>query len=327
MFINNKYIKDYDSRLLEFENILINKLSIYINETLKDNYNNENKIVNSDIYNVSLSSIKNWYKENSLKTYKLVYSKKDRNNILAKYVNTFNKCQEYYFYCINKTIDSSQLKCNGLSKIKKLVRTNSDIFKNLSFIEKSLLVYFKVNIHNELTWEQYKVKSNNFSDYEYLNNLNCINNKQEILKYIFGIVINDLKKFHKKEFKKMLHEIIGMNNEVTWYDAQNMLQEDERYQCLIEKDREELFNIYIESLFSKIELDFIIFINNSNFITSESNIDNTYEFDNILSKLNKDIRGKRMMKYPERRDKLIKKRIKELKHINNLQSKNRNKYY
>jgi len=131
-----------------------------------------------------------------------------------------------------------------------------------------------------------------------------------------------MRKNKKKEYKYLLAEKIGMNQDISWYDAQNILQYDKRYQNLLEEDRELIFKNYINGLFEKIEFDFNNLLKESAFITKDTLLDDI-SIKELINLLNSDLRARRMAKYPEKRDKYIRARVKSLKLMHDKQMKER----
>jgi hypothetical protein len=116
----------------------------------------------------------------------------------------------------------------------------------------------------------------------------------------------------KKALSNLYAERIGLNQEFTWYDAQKQLQSDNRFKEVQAADREILFNDYIADLQERIIGEFTRFLNETTIINKDTPTEGPL-FKEAINKLNQDIRCQRMYKQPDKRDKLVRARIKSLK--------------
>jgi hypothetical protein len=92
-----------------------------------------------------------------------------------------------------------------------------------------------------------------------------------------------------------------------------MLQNDQRFKDVQEKDRELLFMEYSVYIQEKIIQEFTQFLENNPLITKDSPLEDP-GFKELVNKLNLDIRCERMSKHPDKRDKLIRSKIRGLKY-------------
>ncbi len=104
-------------------------------------------------------------------------------------------------------------------------------------------------------------------------------------KELFKDFIFNLKKIKKSAFKHLLAEKIGLNHEMTWHDAQHIMQTDHRFKEVNEKDREDLFNRYMEYVQEEVVHEFQRLLDESNFITKDSATEGP-EFKDLITRLN-----------------------------------------
>lgn len=285
--INNLINNYFENRRKQFESFLL--FNLFSNHQY------------DSLIKLTLLEIKNKFKIINISVYQLVINAYERKSLLNKFLNYFNYFVDFYHFC-SKDEDNSSM---------NIVKTPSKVF-NLHNIPKIFfLLFLKQNISSEISWEESLKKFNDYDQFEYKDYLSLPDKKE-----IFSSVILDLRSYHKQQYRQLLAEKIGMNNEINWYDAQMTMQNDKRYKAVLEKDREEIFTQYTEKLFNKIESDFIQLVEEAEYINKNTNID-TNDYELILYKLSKDIRGKRMMKYPERRDKHIKAKVRRLNKFTN----------
>ena len=296
---------------------------------------------------IESKEIKYYYKKTNPKLYSTLLQKKQRKKIIENFSLNLNKIILFRRYCNSKEernmksfvqeIENSKLSINREGKQTKETKKNlikyfnysenqnsscnfinlltdathpvakslKDYLMTFSFTEESFLIFLKENILKEISWEE-TLKKKLLENFEYKEFIPLERQKE-----IFSLLITDMRRHHKLKYKELLLEKIGYNNELTWHDAQNLLQSEERFRRVLEEDRKKIFEEYIESLFSKIESEFINLVEESEFITKDINVDG-YDFDKVVARLAMDVRGKRMMKFPERRDKHIKAKVRRL---------------
>lgn len=104
-------------------------------------------------------------------------------------------------------------------------------------------------------------------------------------KEIFKDFIHNLKKKKRAAFKILLAEKIQLNHEMTWHDAQHIMQTDTRFKEVNEKDREELFNRYMEYVQEEVVREFQRLLDESTFITKDSPTEGP-AFKDLITRLN-----------------------------------------
>lgn len=115
-----------------------------------------------------------------------------------------------------------------------------------------------------------------------------------------------------KQFRQLMEEKIGLNWEMNKYDAQQIMQTDPRYKTLQDKDREDMYTNYMKEVFERMDIEFNQFLNETPIITKDSPSEGE-EYKEIIKQLNSDVRCSRLSKFPDRRDKMIRARIKTLR--------------
>jgi hypothetical protein len=223
-------------------------------------------------------------------SYKLITSKTEKKQIINQFLEDMKKLLIQH----KKLPDSL-----GSGDRKKFLESE------LSISEFENLLKEKIN-KNEISWEE---ASRKFSTDPRWKNENINESKRiELFKdYMFNLRENK-----KKEYRKLLQEKVGLNEDIRWHDAQHLLQNDERYREVQLPDRERIFTDYMTYVQEKIVEELTTFCNETPLITKDIPTDGP-EFKTFVNKLNYDIRFQRMYKHPDRRDKIIKNRIKFLK--------------
>jgi hypothetical protein len=124
---------------------------------------------------------------------------------------------------------------------------------------------------------------------------------------------------NKRSYVALLENKVGLNQDITWHDVQHLLQYEPVYQSIQHKEREELFTQYRNSIYDKILSQFEECVNErSDIINKDTPIEGS-EYNDVLKKLASDVRCMRIEKYPDKRDKIIRNRIKALKYKYNKQ--------
>jgi len=246
--------------------------------------------------NTSYKSVKKLIKSDPI--YKLIPSKTEKKSIINQHIDEMKKLLK---------------QCNKVFPHDEIYNTNSlDIQEKKKLLEKELaisdfenLLKEKIN-KNEVSWEESLRKFGN--EIRWKNeNIDDVKKMEIFKEYMFNLRENK-----KKEFRKLLQDKIGLNQEVKWHDAQHLLQNDERFREVQVRDREVIFTEYMTFVQERIAEEFAKFIEECELITKDLPTDGI-EFKNFVNKLNYDIRFQRMYKHPDKRDKLIKNRIKFLK--------------
>jgi len=168
----------------------------------------------------------------------------------------------------------------------------------------------------EISWEEAQTKLS--TEERWKSTKLTLERKREL----FREFMFDLHKLKLKQYKQLLHEKIGLNYEINRYDAQHIMQSDPRYQGVQEKDREEIYNNYVAFVFEQMDIELNRYLHETDLITKDSPTEGE-EFKELIRKLNVDVRCSRLSKFPDKRDKLIRSRIKSLKNSFDKQRKGR----
>lgn len=225
--------------------------------------------------------------------YKLIPSKTEKKSIINQYLDDMKKLlkQHKKMFTSDPIID--------INDKKKYLETE------LAISEFEILLKDKINIH-EISWEEAFRKLGNDNRWK---NPNLSDTKRM---EIFMDYMLNLRENKKKDYRKLLQDKIGLNQEIKWHDAQHMLQNDERYRNVQPKNREDIFTEYMAYVQEKIVEEYAMFLDECVLITKDLPTDGL-EFKIFVNKLNYDIRFQRMYKHPDKRDKMIKNKIKTLK--------------
>jgi hypothetical protein len=140
------------------------------------------------------------------------------------------------------------------------------------------------------------------------------NLEEEILQKIFKLYIGNLVMKQKDEFNQLLNEYVQYNVDISWGDAQRMMQYDVRYQNIMPSEREVIFREYRDNIYNRVLSQFENLVNErEDLITKDIPLEG-YEYNKILINLRNDPRGQRIERYPDKRDKIIRAKVKELRH-------------
>ena len=142
-----------------------------------------------------------------------------------------------------------------------------------------------------------------------------INNlEEEILQKIYKLYIGNLVMKQKDEFNQLLNEYIKYNVDIPWGEAQRMMQYDMRYQNIMPSEREAMYREYRDNIYNRVLSQFENLVNErEDLITKDTPLEG-YEYNKLLISLREDPRGQRIERYPDKRDKIIRAKVKELKH-------------
>ena len=161
-------------------------------------------------------------------------------------------------------------------------------------------------IKQEISWEEAQIKLSN--DERWKNPILSYERKMELFKEFKF----DLHKLKLKQYSQLLHEKLGLNYEINRYDAQHIMQSDPRYQGVQENEREEIYNNYVAYVFEQMDIELNRYLQETDLVTKDSPTEGD-EFKELIRKLNSDVRCSRLSKFPDKRDKAIRARIKSLK--------------
>ena len=144
---------------------------------------------------------------------------------------------------------------------------------------------------------------------ESINNL-----EEEILQKIYKLYIGNLVMKQKDEFNQLLNEVVQYNVDIPWGEAQRMMQYDIRYQNIMPTEREGMYREYRDNIYNRVLSQFETLVNErEDLITKDTPLEG-YEYNKILINLREDPRAQRIERYPDKRDKIIRAKVKELKH-------------
>lgn len=225
--------------------------------------------------------------------YKLITSKSERKSIIKLYLEEMKKIKSH-----SKKYTIEPFGDYETKKRKIEIDVSEDEFKNL----------MREKIKSEIFWEEAERK---YGNEERWKNPNLTQDRKiELFKdYIFN-----MREIRKNQYKNLLQEKIVLNQEITWHEAQHMLQKDERFREVHLKDRELLFLEHMAYVQEKITQEFSTFLDHTNLINKDSPTEGI-PFRDLVSLLSSDLRCQRMYKHPDKRDKLIRMKIKTLKFL------------
>ena len=140
------------------------------------------------------------------------------------------------------------------------------------------------------------------------------NLEEEILQKIYKLYIGNLVMKQKDEFNQLLNEYIQYNVDIPWGEAQRMMQYDVRYQNIMPSEREAMYRDYRDNIYNRVLSQFENLVNErEDLITKDTPLEG-YEYNKLLISLRNDPRAQRIERYPDKRDKIIRAKDKELKH-------------
>lgn len=267
--------------------------------TLMNTYNSQVlSIIHSQKEGISLLELRNSIKNQE--SYRKINKKTDRVWILSRFNHYLNLYIDFirFSYKIHK--ENTDLVTSSSNFLKTSLNYRSTpIYKGF------FLVFLKERLKKEIKIDDFK---ENFKEYDYIDLLS-----EEDKEEIYGISILDIRNHHKKDFFLLLKQRIGYGVNVKWSEVQMIFQEDPRFQMVLEKEREDFFNIYIKNMTKRIENDFKDLVYKVKYEDYKENegVDDVFEY--YIQRISLDIRGKRMMMFPYMRDKIIKERIRSMK--------------
>jgi hypothetical protein len=143
----------------------------------------------------------------------------------------------------------------------------------------------------------------------------AVNNlEEEMLQKIYKVYIGNLVMKQKDEFNQLLNEYIQYNVDIPWGEAQRMMQYDMRYQNIMPSEREGMYREYRDNIYNRVLSQFETLVNErEDLITKDTPLEG-YEYNKLLINLRSDPRAQRIERYPDKRDKIIRAKVKELLH-------------
>ena len=210
-----------------------------------------------------------------------------------------------------------------MKKLKKISLTTSSITPSRNnllvlqneFNKNEFTKLLSEKISKEIPFEEAKNK--------YQDDIRWKNVDNNTAKELFMQFIDKMQQINKENFISLLNEQIGLNEMITWHDAQMKLQGDIRYKRVQEKDRETIFTTFKNEIFNKIIFQFEQLCEERKDLINQ---DTPYEgegYNEIIKELGKDMRGSKMVNYPDKRDKIIREKVKNMKNKYNKEHKDK----
>ena len=140
------------------------------------------------------------------------------------------------------------------------------------------------------------------------------NLEEEMLQKIYKVYIGNLVMKQKDEFNQLLNEYIQYNVDIPWGEAQRMMQYDTRYQNIMPSEREGMYREYRDNIYNRVLSQFENLVNEKEGVITKDTPLEGYEYNKLLMSLRDDPRAQRIERYPDKRDKIIRAKVKELKH-------------
>lgn len=219
--------------------------------------------------------------------YKLISSKQERMEIIKDFISE-----------IQKLISHTK-------NLGEIISNKKDI--EIKIAEEDYRKFLFENIKFEISWEEANKK---FSNNNIFNDPNLTAEKRMTL---FKDFIFTMKETKKKLLRDLFEEKIGLNQDITWHETQHMLQNEKKFRDVIDNDRELLFNEYKAYVQQQVLSEFHQFLAETPLVTKDSPIEGQL-FMNLIAKLNSDTRFQRLGRNPDKRDKFLREKIKNLKY-------------
>ena len=282
----------------------------------------------------TIDHIKNVLKQK--KEYLSISSKTERNDIIKEYlekVKNFIKNRNDHFEAKKKEEEEKRKleeQNKDLKVSKKYIKNIKEILKNdkkepitknmpLNYTtikdleyNNHILIFKKFlseKIKRRIPYEEAIQLFIKEYGKESINNL-----EEEILQKIYKLYIGNLVMKQKDEFNQLLNEVVQYNVDIPWGEAQRMMQYDIRYQNIMPTEREGMYREYRDNIYNRVLSQFETLVNErEDLITKDTPLEG-YEYNKILINLREDPRAQRIERYPDKRDKIIRAKVKELKH-------------
>lgn len=243
--------------------------------------------------NTTIEHIKSALK--SHKEYLIIPSKTERNQILTEYLDRMKSL--------------IAIKTQGFLSLDLINNAHSDNIVVKLQLEYDIREFNKMLmeiIRYEMTYEEAMTKLE--KDLRWWK-INDEGQRKELFKAYMTTMITQ----HHNDYRQLLEEKIGLNEEITWHDAQHLLQRDLKYKNVQEKEREAIFNEYKADMLNRIMNQFEMLIEERSDIVNKDSPTEGIKYDALLNVLNSDIRAQRTMRHPDKRDKLLRMKIKSMK--------------
>lgn len=222
------------------------------------------------------------------------------------------------YYMIASKTQRDKLISEYLSEMKKLksISSSSNDIALLSeeYNKKQFRQMLQEKIDRPITFEE---AQNKLSTDQRWTNIKDPNTKIELFKSFIG----EMKQKDNDAYMNLLNDKIGLNENITWHDAQHLLQSNPIYQRVQQSDRERMFNEYKGEILNKIISHFDQLCDERPDIINKDTVIDGEAIDDVIRQLSSDIRCMRMASHPDKRDKIIRNKVKELKFKANKEKK------
>ena len=161
-------------------------------------------------------------------------------------------------------------KCKNGIDINDISITNKKRTLEVILAEEEFNNLLKEKIKNEISWKEAERKLNNEKEWKN----EKLTNERKI--ELFKDYVHNLRELRKKSYCKLLEEKIGLNQEITWHQAQHMLQGDHRYREVQPRDREMLYNEYMTNVKETIVQEFSQFLEQTELLSHDSPTEGPY---------------------------------------------------
>ena len=216
------------------------------------------------------------------KAYYMIASKTQRDKLISDYLSEMQKL---------KSISSSS---NDIDRLSEEYNKKEFTQMLISKIDKPITFE---EAQNKLSSEQ---RWTNIKD-------------QNIQIDLFKSFISDMKQRDNDAYMNLLNTKIGLNENITWHDAQHLLQSLPIYQRVQPSERERMFTEYKSDILNKIISQFDQLCDERPDIINKDTIIDGEAIDDVIRQLSSDPRCIRMSTHPDKRDKIIRSKVKELK--------------
>lgn len=214
------------------------------------------------------------------------------------------------YYMIASKTQRDKLITDYLSEMQKLksISSSSNDIDRLSeeYNKKEFTQMLISKIDKPITFEE---AQNKLSSDQRWTNIKDQNNQIDLFKSF----ISDMKQRDNDAYMNLLNTKIGLNENITWHDAQHLLQSLPIYQRVQPSERERMFTEYKSDILNKIITQFDQLCDERPDIINKDTIIDGFAIDDVIRQLSSDPRCIRMSMHPDKRDKIIRSKVKELK--------------
>lgn len=205
----------------------------------------------------------------------------------------------------NQAINDYIIKMKKLKSISTLNSTNVEkLEKDYNVIQFKNLLTSKIT--SEISYEEAMNKLKNEPQWKLVSD--------EEKKECFKSFLFNMRERNKSNYVELLEQKVGLNQDITWHDAQHLLQNDPKYKAVQENDRENLFNNYKEDMLNRIIAQFEALVSERADIINKDSPTEGEGFNEIIRVISNDVRAMRMATHPDKRDKIVRNKIRSLKY-------------